>query len=84
MNRIKDDNIVLHICPSSNVVLGAVSSIKQHPIKTLYKHGIRVTINTDDLLLFNSSVSEEYLKLYQAGVLTGEELDDIRLYSLKL
>jgi len=82
MDYLRNEKIVLHVCPSSNVVLGAVSSIKDHPISILHRHGIKVTINTDDLLLFNSSVSEEYLKLYNEKVLTADELDEIRNMSL--
>ena len=41
-----------------------------------------MTICTDDLLIFQSSLSEEYLKLYESGVMTAEELDDIRKNAL--
>jgi adenosine deaminase len=41
-----------------------------------------VTINTDDLLIFDSTISEEYLKLYQSGNFTAQELDGIRLHGL--
>ena len=84
MNHLRDNNIVLHVCPSSNVALRAVKSFKAHPISILHRHGIKVTINTDDLLLFDSSVSEEYLKLYQMNVLSAKELNEIRLVSLQM
>ncbi|MDD9974879.1 MAG: hypothetical protein OXU27_12780, partial [Candidatus Poribacteria bacterium] len=45
-------------------------------------HGVPVTINTDDLMIFGQSVSEEYRNLYQAGVFSVQELDDIRRASL--
>lgn len=70
--------IPLHICPTSNVMLGSVDQLAHHPIRILYDHGVWVTINTDDLMIFGQSVSEEYLNLYRAGVLSAEELDDIR------
>ena len=77
------NNIQLNICPSSNVMLGYAKDYKDHPIKTLYENGVKVTINTDDLLIFDSSVENEYLLLYQAGALTAEQLDDIRLCGLR-
>jgi adenosine deaminase len=46
-----------------------------HPIKTLVENGIEVTINTDDLLIFNSSIENEYLKLYKAGALSLDQLE---------
>ena len=82
MHWLRDNNIQLNICPTSNLVLGRVKSLKEHPIRTLFDNGIRVTINTDDVLLFDESVSEEYLNLYNAGVFSVEELDTIRQWGL--
>lgn len=83
MKIIKDKDIRLHVCPSSNLVLGAVDNLANHPMRQLFDAGVKVTINTDDLLLFNSSVSEEYLKLYNEGTFTAEELNTIRLFGLE-
>lgn len=82
MNFLASNKIKLNVCPSSNVMLSICESIKKHPIRTLYDNGIIVTINTDDLMIFNSSVSEEFIKLYQCGLMTAEELDNIRLNGL--
>lgn len=78
-----ENNVRLNITPSSNVLLGRVSDMAHHPIAQLYRKGVDVTINSDDVLIFDSDVSKEYLHLYQSGCLTAEELDDIRLNSLK-
>ena len=48
-----------------------------------FDHGIPVTINTDDMLVFNQSVSQEYLNLYISGLMNAEELDYIRETGLK-
>lgn len=80
---LADNKIQLNICPSSNVMLGYVKDYIAHPIKILYENGVRVTINTDDLLLFDSSIENEYLLLYKAGLLTAEQLNDIRINGLK-
>ena len=45
-------------------------------------HGIPVTINTDDLLIFNQPVDREYMNLFKAGTLTANELEEIRLCGL--
>lgn len=82
MRFLADNKIQLNVCPSSNVMLGYAKSYKEYPIRTLYENGVKVTINTDDLLLFDSSIENEYLRLYRAGVLGLEELNDIRMQGL--
>ncbi|MBR6986441.1 MAG: adenosine deaminase [Clostridiales bacterium] len=80
---LADNHIRLNITPSSNYLLGRVKDLKSHPIAQLYHSGVDVTINSDDVLIFDSDVSKEYLRLYQCGLLTAEELDDIRKNGLK-
>ena len=79
MRFLAENKIQLNVCPSSNVMLGYARSFKDHPIKVLYESGVKVTINTDDLLIFDSSIENEYLLLYRAGVLSAEQLNEIRL-----
>ena len=84
MNWLADNRIRLNICPTSNVMLGAVADLPVYTRLTqLYDHGVEVTINTDDLTIFGQSVSDEYLNLYRAGVFTPDELEEIRLGSLR-
>ncbi len=64
-------------------MLGDAANYKDHPIKLLYESGVPVTINTDDFLIFDSSIENEYLLLYQSGTLTAEQLDDIRKNGLR-
>ena len=80
---LRENKIRLNITPSSNVMLGRVPDMEHHPIAQLYRSGVDVTINSDDVLFFDSDVSKEYLRLYQSGCLTAEELDDIRVKGLK-
>ena len=78
MRFLAENRIQLNVCPSSNVMLGYASDYKDHPIRLLYENGVRVTINTDDLLIFDSSIENEYLLLYQSGTLNAEQLNEIR------
>ncbi len=80
---LADNHIRLNITPSSNYLLGRVKDLKTHPISELYRNGVDVTINSDDVLIFDSDVSKEYLRLYKSGCLTAEELDNIRKNGLK-
>lgn len=83
MAYLAKNNIQLNVCPSSNVMLGFAQNYRNHPIKILYENGVKVTINTDDLLIFDSSIENEYLLLFQSGALSAEQLDDIRLWGLR-
>ncbi|WP_158815053.1 adenosine deaminase [Methylocapsa sp. S129] len=78
MRFLADNHIRLNICPTSNVMLGRVANLATHPIRQLYDAGVPVTVNTDDVLVFGQGVSEEFLSLYDAGLFSAAELDDIR------
>lgn len=78
MRFLADNRIQLNICPTSNVLLGRVSSLSEHPIRKLYDAGIKVTINTDDVLAFGQGVSDEFLSLYTTDLFSAAELDQIR------
>ena len=82
MQWLSQNRIQLNVCPTSNVMLSAVPNLASHPIRTLFDNGVLVTINTDDLMIFGQSVSEEYRNLYRAGVFSAQELDNIRRTSL--
>ena len=77
VNRVR-----LNVCPTSNVMLDAVPDLASHPIRVLYDHGVPVTVNTDDPMIFGQSVSDEFRNLYRAGIFSARESDDIRRASL--
>ena len=83
MRFLEREKIQLNICPSSNVMLRVAKSYAEHPIQTLVRNGLLITINTDDLLIFNNSIEQEYQNLYNAGTLTGHELEKKRLQGIK-
>ena len=70
----------LNVCPTSNVKLGRVARMEDHPIRALFHAGVRVTVGSDDPLMFGTSLSREFLALFDAGVLTAAELDAVRLH----
>lgn len=59
LHYINDHRIPLEICPSSNVQTGAVASLGTHPLKLYYDLGLRVTVNTDNRLITDTTVSRE-------------------------
>lgn len=74
--------IPLDICPTSNVRLGVVQSLADHPIEKLRSAGVRVSINTDDPLLFGTSVAGEYMRCAEAFGWGPETLGGIARTSL--
>ncbi len=82
MRFLADHAITLNVCPTSNLLLGRVARLEDHPVRALYDAGVRVTINSDDALVFGVGVSEEFMALHHAGVFTAAELDQIRRWSL--
>jgi adenosine deaminase len=70
---VRDRRIPLEMCPTSNVHTGAAPSIREHPIDLLRRLRYRVTINTDNRLMSNVSVSSEFAALDAAfGIGLGE------------
>ena len=84
MRWLSENQIQLNVCPTSNVMLDAVRDLASHPIRTLFDNGVPVTINTDDLMIFGQSVSDEYRNLYRASVFSAQELEHIRCASLEI
>lgn len=72
---VRDRRIPLELCPTSNVHTGAVDSIADHPIGVLRDLGFRVTVNTDNRLMSNVSMTSEMSDLNEAF---GWGLDDFR------
>lgn len=62
---IKDRQIPLELCPTSNIHTKALGNIQlcDHPIDELYKLGFNTTINTDNRLISNITLSDEFKKL---------------------
>ncbi|MDA3939003.1 MAG: adenosine deaminase, partial [Spirochaetia bacterium] len=79
MRFLQERKIRLNICPSSNIQLCQVDSYKTHPIRILLDNGIKVTVNTDDAIIFGQKSSDEYFSLFETGLYSAEELNEIRL-----
>jgi adenosine deaminase len=60
VRRLAADGIPLDVCPTSNVRLGVAPSLAAHPVEVLRRAGVRVSLNTDDPVLFGSTVDGEY------------------------
>src|SRR5215203_3371870 len=70
---VRDRRVCLELCPTSNVNTGVCESVADHPIGMLRRLRFRVTVNTDNRLMSNTSMSTEMCKLRDAF---GWGLDD--------
>ncbi len=72
---VRDARIPLELCPTSNVHVGAVPSVAEHPIGLLAKLHFRVTVNTDNRLMSQTCLTDEFMHLNEAF---GWSLADVR------
>lgn len=63
---LRERQIVLEVCPTSNVLLGVAPSLAEHPLPRLIEAGLIVTINSDDPPMFNTTLTEEYMRCANA------------------
>ncbi len=75
LHYVNDHRIPLEMCPSSNVQTGAVRDLRSHPLKFYSDLGLRVTVNTDNRLITDTTVSKE---LWLAHSEMGFELRDLK------
>ena len=83
LHYVNDHRIALECCPSSNVQTGAIASLETHPLKLYFNLGLRVTVNTDNRLVTDTTVSKELWLCHQALGLTLADLKQIILAGFK-
>jgi adenosine deaminase len=75
LHYVNDHRLALECCPSSNVQTGAIRDLASHPLKLYQSLGLRVTVNTDNRLVTDTTVSKE---LWLAHTQMGLSLADIK------
>jgi aminodeoxyfutalosine deaminase len=61
MNFLRDKQIPLEVCPTSNICLKVFPSMAEHSLPQLLEQGLYVTINSDDPPMFNTTLTNEYI-----------------------
>ena len=80
---LRDKRIPLELCPSSNVQTGAVASIADHPFDLLARARFRVTVNTDNRLMSDTSMSLEMHRLVEAFGYGWSDLERFTINAMK-
>ncbi len=82
VTHIKERNIHIEFCPSSNFILTGINSIDQHPIRMAIENGIKFSINTDDPGPFCCDLNGEFALVQKAFSLKYSDFESIRANSL--
>jgi adenosine deaminase len=80
---LRDKRIPLELCPSSNVQTGAVKSIAEHPFDLLARTRFRVTVNTDNRLMSDTTMSTEMSRLVEAFGYGWSDLERFTINAMK-
>lgn len=76
--------VTLDLCPTSNVQAGTVATFADHPLVSLLRSGVQLTINTDDTTISDVTLSEEWLSCIDELGLTLPELWACNLHALQV
>lgn len=80
---ILDKRIPIEVCLLSNVHTGAIDKIENHPFWKLYKNKFRVTINTDDRLMSDTTLTKEFITANEVFGLNLEDVEKITINAMK-
>jgi adenosine deaminase len=74
VKRLRDAGMTLTVCPLSNLKLGGVKELRQHPLRRMLEMGLRATINSDDPAYFGGYMHENFVASVEALDLTDEQI----------
>ena len=66
VSRLANENIVLTVCPLSNLKLCVVDDLKNHPLKAMLDLGLKATVNSDDPSYFGGYLNDNYIRTADA------------------
>ena len=82
-NFLRDKRIPFEMCLSSNVQTGAANSLDEHPFITYFRNNFRVTLNTDNRLMSNTTLSNEMALAVEYYGLTIRDLEKLTINAMK-
>ena len=82
IDLVKNNNILLEVCPNSNLDTKNCIDYTHHPIKKLYHDGIKVSVNTDNRTVSNITLTEEYNNLIRFLDFTIDDLYQMNINAI--
>ena len=73
LGLLRESQIPMEMCPTSNVQTKAVSSFLEHPILRYLRSGLKITVNTDNMTVSDTTIEREYRRLKTELGMTEEE-----------
>lgn len=77
LNEIKEKNIGIEICPTSNSYIVIKNMKQDYPLLKYLKKGLKVTINTDDLGICRTNIRQEFEKIVEWFPLERKDIDTL-------
>jgi aminodeoxyfutalosine deaminase len=68
VRELIDRGTVLDVCPTANVLVGAVPSYDEHPLPEMVAAGLRCSLSTDDPAMFSTNLASEYAEAASRGL----------------
>jgi adenosine deaminase len=83
LDHLRERRVMLDICPTSNIRTGASSSLDDHPLRRLFNAGVRLSINTDDPIFFDTTLYDELRLAAQVFGFSADDLSRVMLDSVE-
>lgn len=81
IERLIREKITLEVCPTSNLHTKLVKDRTDYPIRRLFDRGVRITINTDNMTVSNTTLEKEYAFLKEHYAFTDSEIAQMNQYA---
>jgi adenosine deaminase len=83
LSELRSKQIPLEVCPTSNLRLGYATSLASHPVGKLYREGVQLSINSDDPMFFDTTLTDEYNHVAEVLGLGAGEIGELSLAALR-
>lgn len=80
---LREHQIPLEVCPTSNLCLGVYPSYLAHPFRWMWEHGLYLTVNSDDPPMFNTDLVQEYQVLVEQMGFEAADLERLSTNALR-
>lgn len=81
---LRQQQIPLDICPTSNICLGVYPTMQDHPLPRLLAEGLYVTINSDDPPMFNTTLTNEFQVIADTFGFSAEQLEELVMKAVRV